>query len=161
MIEQRTQYGFGTVLDVPFETALQQTRDALAAEGFGVLCDIDVAATLRQKLGVAMPPYAILGACNPQLANQVLRAEPNIGLLLPCNVIVYATGAPNATVVAALDPESALALTGNDALRPVAAQVAAKLRRVVEHVAADRRHEAAPRPALTDSDAASSASPRE
>lgn len=135
MIEQRTHYGFGTVLDVPFETALQQTRDALAAEGFGVLCDIDVAATLRQKLGVAMPPYAILGACNPPLANQALQAEPDIGLLLPCNVVVYATEAPNVTVVAAMDPEAALALTGNDAMRPVAAQVAAKLRRVVEHVA--------------------------
>lgn len=152
MIEQRTQYGFGTVLDVPFETALQQTRDALAAEGFGILCDVDVAATLRQKLGVVMPPYAILGACNPSLANQALQAEPDIGLLLPCNVIVYATHAPNATVVAAMDPESALALTGNDAMRPIAAQVAGKLHRVLEHVAA-RRHEAARRPAMKGSDA--------
>ena len=158
MIEQRTQYGFGTVLDLPFETALQQTRDALAAEGFGILCDIDVAATLRKKLGVVMPPYVILGACNPPLANQALRAEPDIGLLLPCNVIVYATDAPNAIVVAAMDPESALALTGNDAMRPIAAQVAAKLHRVVEHVAAIRPHEAARRPAMNGSDAGTTAS---
>ena len=158
MIEQRTPYGFGTVVDVPFETALQQTRDALAAEGFGILCDIDVAATLRQKLGVEMPPYAILGACNPPLASEALRAEPDIGLLLPCNVIVYATDPPNATVVAAMDPESALALTGNDAMRPIAAQVAAKLRRVVEHVAAARLRETARRPAMSGSDAGNTAS---
>lgn len=160
MIEQRTPYGFGTVLEIPFELALQKTRDALAAEGFGILCDIDVAATLRQKLGVAMAPYTILGACNPPLANQALRAEPDIGLLLPCNIIVYAADAPNATVVAAMDPEAALALTDNDAMRPVAAQVAAKLRRVVEHVASDRRNETGRRPAMTGSDADGTA-PRE
>jgi uncharacterized protein (DUF302 family) len=158
MIEQRTPYGFGTVLDVPFETALHQTREALAAEGFGVLCDIDVAATLRQKLGVAMPPYAILGACNPPLANEALHGEPDIGLLLPCNVIVYATGVPNATVLAAMDPESALALTGNDAMGPIAAQVAAKLRRVVERVASARPNEAARPPAMKGSDAVNTAS---
>ena len=158
MIEQRTPYGFGTVLDVPFETALQETRNALAAEGFGILCDMDVAATLREKLGVAMTPYAILGACNPSLANEALRAEPDIGLLLPCNVIVYATGAPDTTVVAALDPESALALTGNEAMRPIAAQVAAKLRRVIEQVTSGRLSEAARRPAMKGSDADHTAS---
>jgi len=159
MIEQRTPYGFGTVLDVPFETALRETRDALAAEGFGILCDIDVAGTLQQKLGVVMPPYAILGACNPPLANQALQAEPDIGLLLPCNIIVYATTAPNATVVAVMDPESALALTGNDAMRPIAAQVAARLRRVVEHVASTRQNEAARCLAIKGSDAGNPASP--
>jgi uncharacterized protein (DUF302 family) len=138
MIEQRTRYGFGVVLDVPFDTALKHVRDALAAEGFGVLCDIDVAATLRRTLGVEMPPYTILGACNPPLAREALLAEPDIGLLLPCNLIVYATGLPNGTVVAAMDPESALALTGN-AIRPIAAHVAAKLRRVIENVSAGGR----------------------
>jgi uncharacterized protein (DUF302 family) len=158
MIEQRTQYGFGAVLDLPFEMALRQTRDALAAEGFGILCDIDVAATLRQKLGIEMPPYVILGACNPALASQALRAEPDIGLLLPCNVIVYATGEPNASVVAGMDPESALALTGNPAMQPIAAQVAARLRRVVEHVAAARPHDAAAYPTGRGSDAGDTAS---
>jgi uncharacterized protein (DUF302 family) len=152
MIEQRRPYGFGTVLKVPFDLALQKTRDALAAEGFGILCEIDVAATLRQKLGVAMAPYTILGACNPPLANQALRADPDIGPLLPCNVIVYGPDAPNATVVAAMDPEATLALTDNDAMRPVAAQVAAKLRRVVEHVASAWQNEKVPRPAMTGSD---------
>ena len=134
MIEQRTRYGFGSVVDVPFDTALERTRAALAAEGFGVLCDIDVAATFRQKLGIEVDPYTILGACNPPLAREALRVEPDIGLLLPCNVVVYASGQPNETVVAAMDPESALALTGNEAIRPVAAQVAARLRRVLERV---------------------------
>jgi len=105
-----------------------------------------------------MPPYTILGACNPPLANQALQAEPDIGLLLPCNVIVYATGAPNTTVIAAMDPESALALTGNDAMRPIAAQVAARLRRVMEHVATGRLPEAARRPAMKGSDAGNTAS---
>ena len=136
MIEQRTRYGFGTVVDLPFDAALRRTRDALAAEGFGVLCDIDVAATLRNKLGIDVPPYVILGACNPPLAREALRAEPDIGLLLPCNVIVYASDRPNATVVAAMDPESALALTGNDGIAPIASQVATKLRRVLDQVAA-------------------------
>jgi uncharacterized protein (DUF302 family) len=135
MIDRRTPYGLGAVVPLPFDQALQRTRQALADEGFGILCEIDVAATLRQKLGVVMPPYVILGACNPPLARQALEAEPDIGLLLPCNVIVYGIADSPDSVVASIDPQAALGVSGQEALEPIAAQVAAKLRRALEQVA--------------------------
>ena len=134
MVEQTTRYGIGTTVRLPYEEAVARTREALAAEGFGVLSEIDVAATLRKKLGVDFRPYVILGACNPPLAHQALTAERDIGLLLPCNVIVYADDDPQRSVVAAMDPVEALQLTGNDAVRPLAEEVRARLERVLRAV---------------------------
>ncbi|HZO18575.1 MAG TPA: DUF302 domain-containing protein, partial [Gemmatimonadaceae bacterium] len=123
MTTQTTRYGFGTTVDLPYETAVARTRDALAKEGFGVLTEIDVRATLKKKLDVDTRPYIILGACNPTFAHQALTAERDIGLLLPCNVIVYEADEPGKSVVAAMDPVEALALTGNEDVRPIADEV--------------------------------------
>ncbi|HUF27331.1 MAG TPA: DUF302 domain-containing protein [Gemmatimonadaceae bacterium] len=131
MIEQTTRYGISTTVALPYEKAVERTREALAGEGFGVLTEIDVKATLQKKLGVEFRPYVILGACNPPLAHQALSAERDIGLLLPCNVIVYAADEPNRSVVAAMDPVEALALTGNDAIRPLATEVRTRLERAL------------------------------
>ena len=135
MIEQTTRYGIGTTVDLSFEEAVARTRDELAKEGFGILTEIDVQATLKKKLDVEFRPYVILGACNPPLAYQALTAERDIGLLLPCNVIVYASEESGKSVVAAMDPVEALQLTGNDAVRPIAEDVRRRLRRVLEAVA--------------------------
>lgn len=132
MIAQTTRYGISTTIPLDYEHAVARTREALAAEGFGVLTEIDVAATMKKKLNVDFRPYVILGACNPPLAHQALSAERDIGLLLPCNVIVYADDKPGQSVVAALNPEEALQLAGNDAVRPLAAEVKARLTRVLE-----------------------------
>lgn len=135
MIAQTTRYGIGTSVPLPYERAVERTREELAKEGFGVLTEIDVRATMKKKLDVDFRPYVILGACNPPLAHRALTAEPDIGLLLPCNVIVYATDTPGESVVAAMDPVAALALTGNDAIGPLADDVKARLTRVLEGVA--------------------------
>lgn len=137
MLDRRTPYAFGAEVDLSFDDAMQRTKDALAAEGFGILCEIDVSDTLRRKLGAEMPPYVILGACNPPLAQQALAAEPDIGLLLPCNVVVYATGDAGTSVVAAIDPETAMTLSARAELEPIAAQVAAKLRRALRTIVGD------------------------
>jgi uncharacterized protein (DUF302 family) len=131
MIALRTRYGIGTTIPLEFEAAVARTKDALATEGFGILAEIDVAATLKKKLGVDFRPYVILGACNPPLAYQVLTAERDIGLLLPCNVVVYADDVPGHSVVSAMDPVEALRLTGNDAIEPVAAEVRERLVRAL------------------------------
>ena len=134
MIHQTTHYGMGTTVALPYERAVAVVREALAAEGFGVLTEIDVAATLKQKLGVDFRPYLILGACNPPLAYQALTAERDVGLLLPCNVIVYSADEPGRSVVAALDPLELLQLARNDAVNPLAQEVREKLERVLEEV---------------------------
>lgn len=134
MIEQKTRYGMSTTISLPYELAAERARQALAAEGFGILAEMDIAATLKKKLNVDFRPYVILGACNPPLAHQALLAEPDIGLLLPCNVIVYATDDPGQSVVAAMDPVEALSLTGNESIRSIAEDVKARLRRVLESV---------------------------
>ena len=136
MIEQRTQYGFSVTVPMSFAAALERTRDELAREGFGVLTEIDVSATLEKKLGVAFRPYVILGACNPTLAHRALTADLDIGLLLPCNVVVYSADVPGWTVVGAMDPAAALELAGNAAIAPVAAEAKARLGRALDRVAA-------------------------
>jgi uncharacterized protein (DUF302 family) len=136
MIQQTTRYGMGTTVALDYPAAVARTKEALAAEGFGVLSEIDVAATMKAKLGVEFAPYVILGACNPPLAFRALSAERDIGLLLPCNVIVYADDQPGRCVVAAMDPVQALQLTGNDAIAPLAEEVKARLTRVLERVEA-------------------------
>ena len=134
MVEQTTRYGMSTRIALPYERAVDRAREELAKEGFGVLSEIDIAGALKKKLGVDFRPYVILGACNPPLAHQALTAEPDIGLLLPCNVIVYAGDDEGTSVVAAMDPTEALALTGNDRIAPLAEEVKARLWRVLEGV---------------------------
>jgi uncharacterized protein (DUF302 family) len=117
-----------------FDQAVERARAELKAEGFGVLCEIDVQATLREKLGVEGEPYLILGACNPALAHQALQAEPELGVLLPCNVIVYERDGE--TRISAIDPERMLSIVGNDQVAPVAAEVKERLSAVVERACA-------------------------
>ena len=115
-------YGFTTTLSgVAFEAALARTIEALKAEGFGILSDIDVQAAMKTKLGVDMPPYRILGACNPPPAHQAVTAVPDIGLLLPCNVVVRATD--EGTVVDMINPQMMVELTSSDEMAAVADEV--------------------------------------
>lgn len=135
MIEQTTHYGIGTTVELEYTRAVERTKEELAKEGFGVLSEIDIAATLKKKLNADFRPYVILGACNPPLAHRALIAERDLGLLLPCNVIVYAADEQGKSVVAAMDPEAALELTGNPEVREVAREVKERLRRVLSRVA--------------------------
>ncbi|HEX8941678.1 MAG TPA: DUF302 domain-containing protein [Gemmatimonadaceae bacterium] len=134
MTTQTTPYGIGTTIALDYPRAVERVKEALANEGFGVLTEIDVAATMKKKLDVEFRPYVILGACNPPLAYKALTAERDIGLLLPCNVIVYADDTPGRSVVAALDPVEALKLTDNPSVRPLAEDVRERLTRVLEAV---------------------------
>jgi uncharacterized protein (DUF302 family) len=129
-----THYGLKTLTPLPMAAAETMVREALAAEGFGILTEIDVAETLRVKLGVERGPYLILGACNPQLAAQALDAEADVGLLLPCNVVLYESD--EGTVVAAIDPSTMVELTGNPGLESIATEARASLERVVAALAA-------------------------
>jgi uncharacterized protein (DUF302 family) len=129
-------YAFGAELDMPLAEAVTRTTEALKAEGFGVLTTIDVQQTLREKLGVDFEPYVILGACNPQLAYRGLIAEHELGLLLPCNVIVHEHAGKSA--VSAVDPAKMLGIVGENAeLRAVADEAGARLRRVVTALGSD------------------------
>ena len=123
-------YGYGRTLDLSFGEALERARAALASEGFGVLCEIDLREKLRQKLGVDFRNYVILGACNPPLAYQILQREVNIGLLLPCNVVVYEDG--GRTVVSAVDAVRMISVVGNRELESMAGLVNQKLQRVID-----------------------------
>lgn len=127
------QYTLSATTTAPFATAVEHVRSELQKEGFGVLCEIDVEATLRAKLGVETEPYLILGACNPPLAHRALQAEPELGVLLPCNVVVYERAGE--TTIAAIDPERMLSIVDNDELVVVAAEVKTRLASVVERAA--------------------------
>jgi uncharacterized protein (DUF302 family) len=120
---------------LPFDDAVERVREELKKEGFGVLCEIDVRATLKEKLDVEREPYTILGACNPALAHKALEAEPELGTLLPCNVVVYRDD--DETHIAAIDAERMLSIVGNDELAPVAAEVRERLARVVRNAAGE------------------------
>jgi uncharacterized protein (DUF302 family) len=125
---QTTRYGLKVALDVPYDLAVARTTDALKGQGFGVLTTIDVQQTLKAKLDRDFRKYVILGACNPPLAGRALQAELDIGLLLPCNVVVYETG-PSSSVVAAMAPLTALGIVGdNPALADVAREADQRLR---------------------------------
>ena len=129
---QKSKYGFSKTIDAPFEEAVERVTAGLKEEGFGVLCEIDIKEKLKEKLGVDFRNYVILGACNPPLAYKTLQQEINIGLLLPCNVIVYDADQAGKSVVAAIDARAMLSVVGDNAsLDAVAAEVNERLNRVV------------------------------
>ena len=126
-------YTLSSETRLPFEEAVELTRTLLQEAGYGILCEIDVQAKLEEKLGIEREPYVILGACNPPLARQGLDAEPDLGALLPCNVVVYER--EGRTHVSAVEPERMLSIVGNEALEPIAKQVRTDLSNVVEGLA--------------------------
>ncbi|CDQ10252.1 conserved protein of unknown function [Acidithiobacillus ferrivorans] len=126
-----TQYGFGKAVASSFDAAVEKVTQELQKEGFGVLTDIDVAATLKKKLNQDMPPYRILGACNPPLAHRALEAEPSIGLLLPCNVVVRQDDAGKVQVEF-MDPNAVLDLVNKPEVHRLASEVRQKLERVMQ-----------------------------
>lgn len=125
-----SSYVFGKKLPLDFESAVEAATRALATEGFGVLTEIDVAATLKKKLQLDIPPYKILGACNPEFASQALAIEPQIGALLPCNVVVRQDR--DGTIVEFMDPDAVLGLVQEPKIGEIAAEVRARLERVMD-----------------------------
>jgi uncharacterized protein (DUF302 family) len=131
-------YRFGATLALPYEQALERTRAALKDQGFGVLTEIDVKQTMKAKLDVDFRSYVILGVCNPPLAHRALTADLGIGLLLPCNVVIYDNGDGTSTVEA-MDPEAALGIVGpNPVLLEVAREARARLRQTLDALAAKK-----------------------
>jgi uncharacterized protein (DUF302 family) len=128
-----TRYTFGKPVAMRFDEVLGRVSAELAKEGFGVLTEIDVAATLKKKLGKDMPPYRILGACNPQFAHRALEAEPQIGALLPCNVVVR-EDSEGKVIVEIMDPQAVLQLVDRDEITQIAGEVRTRLRRVLDNV---------------------------
>ena len=131
-MSETLSYGFKKTVEGTVEQAEARVREVLKGEGFGVLTEIDIRGAFKEKLGVDFRPYRILGACNPPLAHQALTEEVDIGLLLPCNVVVYEGDEPGTAVVAALDPVLQLGVAGRDDLGPLADDVRARLKRVVD-----------------------------
>ena len=125
-----TGYTLSATTELGFDEAAERVREELKVEGFGILCEIDVQATLKEKLGVDREPYVILGACNPPLAHRALETEPDLGTLLPCNVVVYRHD--GTTHISAIDAERMLSIVDRDELAPVAAEVRRRLAAVVE-----------------------------
>lgn len=134
MTQKPTGYSLQTKLELPYEQAIEKATAALKEEGFGILTEIDVKATLKKKLDADFRRYIILGACNPPLAHQALSTQLNIGLLLPCNVIVYEED--EGSVVEILDPIKMLDIAGNPDVRPVAEEARARLERVASSLKA-------------------------
>ena len=135
MTQLTTDYGFRTQVNQPYEQAVEKVTAALKDEGFGVLTEIDVKATLKKKLDVDFRKYIILGACNPLLANQALGTELEIGLLLPCNVIVY-EGELDDSVISIIDPVTMMSVVENPEVAPIANEVQERLQRVLAAIAA-------------------------
>lgn len=135
-------YYLSATLSLGFEVAVQRTIEALKAEGFGVITQIDIRATLKEKLGVDFRDYRILGACNPTLAYEALKLEDKVGTMLPCNVVVQAAG-DGATEVAAIDPVASMQAVDNPALKAAAEQVRAKLSAVIAALSAQHGQAAA------------------
>jgi uncharacterized protein (DUF302 family) len=129
MTTNLTAYSFGTRVAGPIVDVRARVEAALKAEGFGILTEIDVAATMKAKLGIDREPYLILGACNPPLAHRALDAEPSVGALLPCNVVLRADGAD--TIVEAMDPAAALGVVGSPAIEPIAREARDRLVRAI------------------------------
>ena len=127
------KYGHVVETALSYGDAIERVKGLLKEQGFGVLCEIDVAKTLREKLGAEFRPYVILGACNPNLANRSLNAEAQLGLLLPCNVVVQELD--GRTVVSAVDAQAMLGIVGNANLIPIADEASAALARVLEGIA--------------------------
>jgi len=123
-------YAFGKTVSMSHQQAVERVTQELAKEGFGVLTEIDVAATLKKKLGVDVPAYRILGACNPQFAHQALQVEPQIGALLPCNVVVR-TDTSGKTIVEVMDPHAVLQLVERPEVTKIAGEVRGRLERVL------------------------------
>jgi len=126
-------YYFSKTLDLSFDEAIKHVTDELKKEGFGVLTEIDVKATLKKKLDTDFRNYRILGACNPPLAHQALQAEPHIGLMLPCNVVVQ-EGKNGQTIVSAIDPVASMQAVENELLGKIAGQVKSKLQKIIENL---------------------------
>lgn len=126
------QYGYTKKVSLPFDEAVLKTKEELTKEGFGVLTEIDVKATMKKKLGIEYDNYLILGACNPASAHKALQAEKEVGLLLPCNVIVYEN--EGAVYVSAILPSAAMSMVENDALAALAEGVEPKLKKVVDTI---------------------------
>jgi len=124
-----SSYGIGTTVEGPFAQAVQRVKEAFKAEQFGTLSEIDVTATLREKTGEAIEPYTILGMCNPRLASSAIQAEHEIGLLLPCNVLVHECG--GRVHVSAQDPRVLMQVAQNEALRPIAEEARQRIERAI------------------------------
>lgn len=133
MQTERKEYVIVRESDLSVDEAVNSTRNLLQEAGYGVLCEIDVKAKLEERLGLGREPYMILGACNPPLASEALDVEPELGVLLPCNVAIYER--EGRTRVAAVEPERMLAIVGNEELGPIATRVREDLARVVEEIA--------------------------
>ncbi len=131
---EKKEYGFSRTIDAGFEEAIEHTRETLKQEGFGVLSEIRIDEKLKEKLGVDFRRYVILGACNPALAYATLKEDLNIGLLLPCNVIVYEADDKARSVVAAIDPIEMMSVVGDPAINVVATEVHARLQKVIEQI---------------------------
>jgi uncharacterized protein (DUF302 family) len=127
-------YALTTTVQAPYDDTVEAVREALGEQGFGVLTEIDIKATLKKKLDVDVPAQVILGACRPPLAHAALQAEPSIGLLLPCNVVVRET--TDGTVVEAVDPQTMVAMTDNERLQPVADEAKERLEKALASLSA-------------------------